>query len=1240
MAQNSPLSKEDRRRLVEQQARDSRGRWIEEGKNAFSIVNGKRYPGTVLDIKNGYAYLLPPIKNPTHRPDPYRVPLKGITMSPGKGTFERAKDVRGAAEQEAKKAGNAGAYDGMTDQEFMDQLRKHRKDYEREMKKALSSDDTEDDKEYRKEHRRVVAQGKKNPDDVAPLPSRDHSDDSIQSTAKAMSEYTKDVQDAYKGDRKDFRDIGHQEFKDDKGNTYHLSPRQGKNGPEIVVRDEDKSEVFSFPANEGDSPEDLARKMLDVIDFEDDDSTTEAEQPTLFDMEEDDSAAEAEPKPSRAKRDSQKPEEEAQPTLFDEEDDSEETQEQEPADADADQDTTPETPESDENTPQPSDQPAPRSKAPAARRSEEALTISEDDLSGAINDARENDDREKLDRLTDLDQYGNAPAPYKSRGDRLIPTEDESRISGHNLRAWWARNTDEGAREEAINKLESRVSRAKDEFQQLIAGEEPPRLLDLNRAMSVLQRSVRDRNTLQQLNNPDWEPDDRELVSAQRAADQVREFRAEQRARNQETFNKHRGVRHDRLKDYRDKLADGSKERRDIDRYLNSIDEKLKENKGSYLGPALARELANAERHVKRQNQDSLWQEARTNHMPSEDLMDAVRIAMNNDVPAGMRLAYKYTGSMDDSDNLRYRDGRKVQVGDILYYQHQKKRIATEQDDTDGTMVVPFENRYTKVEVVTVPTKGSGDFRILPVEGEEIYSERINKDTGEIERYNVMTREDYLARGESSNSKPYIMANTDRVADLEYRHFNRVTVDNGIGGRIQSSSGARYRLADGSMVTAGTRVKYVNTIARTRDEKGNKVPVGTIMYGWIHSEVPNRNGTVSVARELADGSILQDAEGNRASEIDNDEGIKFTRQNIILRGQPSLANMLPADSEFDPPTKAQLNDGDNLLPLPEGMFRENGTGLVTAREGGEAGARELQAYQWGESHLIRDEDVVEDETPVRPDMPLSETNNRAAQLTRINTATPQRTATAVESEPAPTPEPTPEPEEEPTAPPAPALSPDDPRSRENAFLQRSSAEAAANYFNKRFSSNPKLRGLGVTPRTYRSDFFTNDPARLRHFLDWYMKNAEANSLPIPESVRELMRQLDEYDNRLSAQNKQEIRRGAQETILTTLEDKGFISISGDTVTVKDKAGALAELAKEADRIEKENRPKLNNSKSTRRDREEAHERNAAVESIRRQIERQSRDDDGPAPDILESDGPSDADLADEEVLDVDIEDED
>lgn len=126
----------ERARNAAKQARDRLGRFVEVGGTMRYKSGGRTKSGTIIGVSGGYAYFIPPLANPTHRPQPYRIPLGSLEMYKPKATLKDKKDV--AAE----------------------------KKYIREQTKLFESKLDPDRKKEQEDHNRIVKQAKKEKLDV------------------------------------------------------------------------------------------------------------------------------------------------------------------------------------------------------------------------------------------------------------------------------------------------------------------------------------------------------------------------------------------------------------------------------------------------------------------------------------------------------------------------------------------------------------------------------------------------------------------------------------------------------------------------------------------------------------------------------------------------------------------------------------------------------------------------------------------------------------------------------------------------------------------------------------------------------------------------------------------------------------------------------------------------------------------------------------------------------------------
>lgn len=78
----------ERSKNAQKQLRDKLGKFIEMGGTAKFKSGGKTKSGTIIGISGGYAYFLPPIRNKTHSPMPYRVPIGSLEMFKPKATLK------------------------------------------------------------------------------------------------------------------------------------------------------------------------------------------------------------------------------------------------------------------------------------------------------------------------------------------------------------------------------------------------------------------------------------------------------------------------------------------------------------------------------------------------------------------------------------------------------------------------------------------------------------------------------------------------------------------------------------------------------------------------------------------------------------------------------------------------------------------------------------------------------------------------------------------------------------------------------------------------------------------------------------------------------------------------------------------------------------------------------------------------------------------------------------------------
>lgn len=92
MAKNNEYDAIERAKNAAKQARDKNGRFIEMNGTMRYKSGGQTKSGTIIGVSGGYAYFLPPIKNATHRPMPYRIPLNALEMYKPKATLKDKKD--------------------------------------------------------------------------------------------------------------------------------------------------------------------------------------------------------------------------------------------------------------------------------------------------------------------------------------------------------------------------------------------------------------------------------------------------------------------------------------------------------------------------------------------------------------------------------------------------------------------------------------------------------------------------------------------------------------------------------------------------------------------------------------------------------------------------------------------------------------------------------------------------------------------------------------------------------------------------------------------------------------------------------------------------------------------------------------------------------------------------------------------------------------------------------------------
>ena len=787
----------------------------------------------------------------------------------------------------------------------------------------------------------------------------------------------------------------------------------------------------------------------------------------------------------------------------------------------------------------------------------EGISINEANLETAIERAREAGDQELLDRLTDMDQFGNRRSVARNKYDRLTPAEGKSRLTGHNLKAWWGRN-DREAQDEAINKFERRAAGARQEIDRLLNSDEFVRLSDLNRALAKHRRAVQDLNTAKQLRDPDWMELDRGVTRTERAVQAFKDKRAQERQERQRQAAERRKGNLGAYMKYFDGLDKDSPERKALEYYVNKMNEIMKRTNGDLSGTATGRVLSNFSKAIQRQRGEALT--GTPNNMTQGDANLAMKGQDRTNAPAEKRHESQYTGSLKGSDLIKYpgTEDRFISVGDELLYHYKGYRIVGE----DGKM----QDNHVPVEVVGVGAIGSGDVHVVPLEGHHFVKERLNSD-GQIEVVDILTREDILARAGDKNKKPYIKANPARLVDPNSSMpFINPTVDNGKGARNQSNDRANWRTADGAVPEKGMRVRYTMEKLRDGDEP--------IEQEGILFNINHQNGAATIAKMDRNGNpILVNPEGN------------FVRDNII-KDNPSLKYVVTSEYDGPAPSKEDVESG-NLPDLPDTVFRDP-NGMVTARRGGETEAERLRAIEWGTrtEQTPDEEDLVEDVNPINnkpaapsetitplalvpvPKEPSSPEDSEApftAKVEKDSEETEDSEPTGAEEVRSAKVEPEEESadEEETEEPRSAKVQPRRKSLRETNpavfaffnYLRENSedlAESAAvanriNQLAKASKSDRAMAGLVVRPRkasqfSGAAEFFTNDPARLAKVLDYYSAIAQKNNMPVPKGVSALRKDLDEFNNRMSDSAKVDARRGVAQSLLADLQRRNYIDI--------------------------------------------------------------------------------------------------
>jgi len=802
----------------------------------------------------------------------------------------------------------------------------------------------------------------------------------------------------------------------------------------------------------------------------------------------------------------------------------------------------------------------------------EGISVNESNLETAIDRAREAGDQELLDRLTDMDQFGNRRSVARNKYDRLTPAEGKSRLTGHNLKAWWGRN-DREAQDEAINKFERRAAGARQEIDRLLNSDEFVRLADLNRALAKHRRAVQDLNTAKQLRDPDWMELDRGVKKTERAVQAFKDKRAQERQDRQRQAAERRKGNLGAYMKYFDGLDKDSPERKALEYYVDKMNEIMKRTNGDLSGTATGRVLSNFAKAIQRQRREALTD--KPSNMTQSDANLAMKGQERTSAPAEKRHESQYTGSLSGSELIKYpgTDDRFISVGDELRYHYKGYRIVGE----DGKM----QDNFVPVEVVGVGAIGSGDVHVVPLEGHHFVKERLNSD-GQIEVVDVLTREDILARASDKNKKPYIKANPARLVDPNsYMPFINPTVDNGKGSRNQSNDRANWRTADGAVPEKGMRVRYTMEKLRDGDEP--------IEQEGILFNVNHQNGTATIAKMDRNGNpILVNPEGN------------FVRDNII-KDNPSLKYVVTSEYSGPAPAKEDVESG-NLPSLPDTVFRDP-NGMVTARKGGETEAERLRSIEWGirTEQAPDEEDLVEDVNPISnkpaapsenitpsalvpvPKEPSSEDSEApfTAKVEKDSDGAEDSDPTGAEEVRSAKVEPEEESsgEEETEEPRSAKVQPKRKSLRETNpavfaffnYLRENSkdlAESAAvankiNQLAKASKSDRAMAGLVVRPRkasqfSDSAEFFTNDPARLAKVLDYYSAVAQRNNMPVPKGVSALRKDLDEFNNRMSDSAKVDARRGVAQSLLADLQRRNYIDIvdNGEVKVLKlDKANS-------------------------------------------------------------------------------------
>lgn len=768
--------------------------------------------------------------------------------------------------------------------------------------------------------------------------------------------------------------------------------------------------------------------------------------------------------------------------------------------------------------------------------SDEAMFISEDDLKGAIKDAKDSGDMDKFHRLTDLDQFGNRH--WNRTNDKLLPGEGVKKLEGRTLEKWLANASDEekaDAEDKFLYRAANEVVKGEDGL------ENNARLSDLDGTLKRLNRYVTQLSAVNPNNKALSDMKDMQEKLEKSVADEraFRKNRAEARAM---AFEANRAEKLKRLKDVHEDMEDGSLKRA-LGQAISDVEMEIQQNDGSLRGQAVGSALEEAVRKSGVKNARKVRQGLSKAITPDIDRPTRVQIPSDRRkryedyskrVVDRHPLARPTQRSLYNGETLVQRDLETDKIihalkpGDIVLWD--KKGRGKPEQRPDGTWIIvpdPQPVRFIGSDNSDGREQGRGQVKVEFLPETQFKAWEISADKKQVHlrfEENLETKKEAARTSVRGGKKEFGYAVPRNLYSTETGEaFDNTTINMSanVRSRSQTNSSVRYVTADGQEIERGMDIRF--TMSLKKDE--GKEYTGRIVNTNFS------NGTMKTM--VLDSKTLEPLENERGD---------FIYRNPPVRQMVSREYQGPAPTIYSYGIKEAKG---RYAPEPPKLFgnlrRDEKTGFAYyATDEEQERLDRIRDTQWGPNDAPLPEPnakkpaPTEEETKI--DNPIASGGEETSDSELAKPYVPEDG----------------EDEDEPTTPSAPTI---DPREAANRLLNRYNA-----YVEKAPNRNPARHGAGfVNDAAGRSRFVARNPELFEKYLQSVERSPEGQ--PYSKGVELLRNNLNgNKSNELTPKDAENERNKAKKDILDEILRKGLGKVVDGRLTLDD-LDAVEEILK-------------------------------------------------------------------------------